>query len=49
MGLSDPIVLMALLESTRSADSLSVDVVIQFMVGLDADYFMAEGDCVTFI
>ena len=49
MGLPDLIIPMAPPESMRLADSLFVDAVTQFMTGLDADYFRAEGDYVTFI
>ncbi|GMQ01912.1 hypothetical protein CsSME_00048367 [Camellia sinensis var. sinensis] len=49
VGLPDPIVLMPPPKSMRSVDSLSVDAVTQFMVGLDADYFSAEDDYATFI
>ncbi|GMP66529.1 hypothetical protein CsSME_00026852 [Camellia sinensis var. sinensis] len=47
--LLDSIIPMSPPESMRSADSLSVDTVTQFMVGLDADYFRAKGDYTTFI
>ena len=33
----------------RTADSLSAEAIIQYMVGLDADYFRAKGDYATFI
>ena len=49
VGLPDPIVPMAPVESMRSADGISTEEVIQFMVGLDADYFRAKGDYVAFI
>lgn len=37
------------LASMRIADSLPAEAIIQFIVGLDADYFRAEGDYATFI
>ncbi|GMP73311.1 hypothetical protein CsSME_00031100 [Camellia sinensis var. sinensis] len=49
VGLPDLIIPMPLLESIRLVDSLSIDAVTQFMVGLDANYFRAEGDYATFI
>lgn len=49
MGLPNPIIPMPPPESMRSADSLSVDAVTYFMVGLDADYFRVEGNYATFI
>lgn len=49
VGLPDPIVPMAPPESMRSANSLSIDEVTQFMVGLDVEYFQEEGDYATFI
>ncbi|GMP81837.1 hypothetical protein CsSME_00036413 [Camellia sinensis var. sinensis] len=36
-------------ESMRSADNLSVEGVIQFMVGLEAKYFRVMGDYTVFI
>lgn len=36
-------------EFMRSADGLSVEKVIQFMVGFDVGYFQVEGDYATFI
>ncbi|GMQ09554.1 hypothetical protein CsSME_00052882 [Camellia sinensis var. sinensis] len=33
----------------QTADSLPARAIIQFMVGLDADYFKAKGDYATFI
>ncbi|GMP24638.1 hypothetical protein CsSME_00001835 [Camellia sinensis var. sinensis] len=35
--------------SMRIADCLPAEAIIQFIVGLDADYFGAEGDYATFI
>ncbi|GMP45566.1 hypothetical protein CsSME_00014047 [Camellia sinensis var. sinensis] len=35
--------------SMRTADSLPVEVIIQFMMGLDIDFFRAEGNYVMFI
>ncbi|GMP23426.1 hypothetical protein CsSME_00001034 [Camellia sinensis var. sinensis] len=49
MGVPDPVVPMALSESMRSTESLSVKEVIQFMVGLDVDFFPAKGDHADFI
>ncbi|XP_028088182.1 uncharacterized protein LOC114288794 [Camellia sinensis] len=40
---------MASPESMRSIDSLSTEEVIQFIVGLHADYFRVEGDYAAFI
>ncbi|THF97261.1 hypothetical protein TEA_008089 [Camellia sinensis var. sinensis] len=48
-GSPDPVVPMPPPASMRIADSLSVDAIIQFMVGLDADFFRGEGDYTTFI
>ena len=42
MGLSDPITPMAPPESMRSTGGLPVEEVIQFMVGLDIDFFRGE-------
>ncbi|GMP40368.1 hypothetical protein CsSME_00010842 [Camellia sinensis var. sinensis] len=49
MGLPNPIVPMGPPESMRSTESLSVEEVIQFMVGFDVDFFRAEGDYAAFI
>ncbi|KAF5933525.1 hypothetical protein HYC85_029696 [Camellia sinensis] len=43
LGLPAPFIPMTSLQSMRSADSLSVDGVIQFMVGLEADVREGEG------
>ncbi|GMP48083.1 hypothetical protein CsSME_00015565 [Camellia sinensis var. sinensis] len=49
MGLPAPMIPMTPPESMRLADSLSAQEVIQFMVGLEADYFRVEGDYTVFI
>ncbi|GMP69062.1 hypothetical protein CsSME_00028458 [Camellia sinensis var. sinensis] len=49
MGVPDLVISMAPPESMRSTKSLSVEEVIQFMVGLDVDFFRAEGDYTDFI
>ncbi|KAL7228205.1 hypothetical protein ACSBR2_007005 [Camellia fascicularis] len=49
VGLPAPVVPMPPPTSMRTADSLPAEAVIQFMMGLDADYFRAEGDYTTFI
>ncbi|GMP69064.1 hypothetical protein CsSME_00028460 [Camellia sinensis var. sinensis] len=49
MGVSDLVIPMAPAESMRSTESLSIEEVIQFMVGQDVDFFRAEGDYTDFI
>ncbi|XP_028090384.1 uncharacterized protein LOC114290642 [Camellia sinensis] len=49
LSLPAPYILMAPPASIRETHRLSEDEVIEFMVGLDADHFLMEGDYVTFI
>lgn len=49
MGLPNPVVSMPPPASMSIADSLSVDTVIQFMIGLDVEFFREKGDYATFI
>ncbi|GMP69074.1 hypothetical protein CsSME_00028470 [Camellia sinensis var. sinensis] len=49
MGVPDLVIPMAPPESLRSTESLSIEEVIQLMVGLDFDFFRAEGDYTDFI
>ncbi|KAL7181420.1 hypothetical protein ACSBR1_040329 [Camellia fascicularis] len=49
LGLPTPVVLMPPSAFIRIVDSLSTEAIIQYMVGLDADYFRGEGNYTTFI
>lgn len=49
LGIPALFIPMMPLVSMRSADSLSIDRVIQFTVGLEAEYFQVEGDYAVFI